>query len=70
MKDDETPVAFLARLSKALKAHEGMDADLAEVVVKNLLTASPTEDCVEQALATITLLASERSRLPKDIADV
>jgi hypothetical protein len=70
MKDDETPAVFLARLSKTLKAHEGVDAGLAGVVAKNLLTASPTEDCVEQALAAITVLASERSRLPKDDADV
>lgn len=70
MIDDETPAVFLARLSKTLKAYEGVDADLAEVVAKNLLTASPTEDCVEQALAAITIIASERSLLLKDDADV
>lgn len=67
--DDETPTAFLARLGTALKTREGVDADLAEVVSEHLLTVSPTKDCVEQALAAITRLASERTSPPKESAD-
>jgi hypothetical protein len=68
-ENDETPADFLARLGRALKAREGVDGDLAEVVSNHLLTASPPEDCVERALAAILALASERTSPPKEGAD-
>lgn len=66
----ETPAAFLADLGKALKAREGIDADLADIVSCHILIAAPAEDCVEQAMMEISTLAATRAAPPKENADV
>ena len=57
----ETPAAFLSELGHALTSLEGVDADLANLVSKHILTASPHEDAVDQALSDITALARQRA---------
>lgn len=65
----ETPAAFLADLGKALKARQEMDADLASIVSQHILTATPAEDCVEQAMMAITALAATRATPAKENVD-
>jgi len=67
--EDETIGEFLDRLGKMLKAREGVDADLAEIVVQHILTPTPAEDCVEQAMTAIDSLAAARTSSPKEGAD-
>lgn len=66
---EETPAVFLADLGKTLKVREGMDADLASIVSHYILTATPAEDCVEQAMTEITALAATRAAPAKENAD-
>ncbi len=60
---------FLTELGEVLKAQEGADAELAEIVAQHILAAAPAEGCVEQALKAITALAAERASPPKVNAD-
>jgi hypothetical protein len=70
MKDDEeTPAAFLAQLSQTLKTRDGVDAGLAEIVAKHILTAAPAEDWVERAMTAVIALAAARATPPKENAD-
>ena len=64
----EMPMEFLSKLGDALKAHEGVDIALANLVSQHLLTTAPNQDCVGQALAAITQLATDRASLPKEPA--
>ena len=66
---DGTCAAFLAQLGHALKTREGVDAELAEIVVEHILTAAPAEDCVEQAMTAINELAAVRVTPPKENVD-
>jgi predicted hydrolase (HD superfamily) len=67
--EDETIGEFLDHLGKMLKVREGVDADLAEIVVQHILTPTPAEDCVEQAMTAIDSLAAARTSSPKEGAD-
>jgi len=67
--NDETSGAFLAHLGQALKTCEGVDAELAGIVEKYILTPAPAEDCVEKAMTAINTLAAARIALPKKNAD-
>lgn len=63
MDNDKTemPAVFLAELGKTLKASEGVDTELAKIISLHILTAVPTEDCLEQALTAIKALAANRA---------
>jgi len=65
----ESPAAFLVGLGKALKASQEMDADLASIVSQHILTATPAEDCMEQAMIAIIALAATRATPAKENAD-
>ena len=70
MKNDEqVPAASLAQLRQALKARQGVDAGLAEIVAEHILTAAPAGDCLEQATTAITALAAARAARPKEHPD-
>ncbi len=62
----DTLATFLAELGKALIVNEGMDADLASILSRHLLNAAPTEDCVEQAMMAINVLAANRAAPAKE----
>ena len=66
---DETPAGFLDTVSEALKAREGVDVQLAEIVTEHILTASPGEDCLEEAMEAINVLARARVRLLGEAVD-
>lgn len=57
----ETPEAFLAGLSMALKMSVDVDADLASILSDHLLTATPRANVVDNAKAAIVALAAKRS---------
>jgi hypothetical protein len=63
---DETPEAFLAKLGQALKACEGVDSELAEIVVNHILAPSTAQDRLEQAMMAINALAVSRSTPPQE----
>ena len=67
--DDETSDAFLTQLGQALKTREGVDAELAGIVVEHILTRAPAEDCVGQAMTAINKLAASRANPPEEHAD-
>lgn len=73
MLDDHKPVetaaAFLAELGKTLKAREGVDVHLAEIVASRLLATAPEEDCVGLARAAIVALAAKRAGPSTEHAD-
>jgi len=70
MKNEETtPVTFLSQLAQALKTHQGVDVDLAEIVGEHLLTAVPAAECLEHAMTAIIGLAEARATRPKEHAD-
>lgn len=64
--NNETPAVFLAQLGQALKTCQGVDAGLAEIVAEQILTAAPTEDCLEQAMTAIMTLAAARATQPME----
>lgn len=57
----ETPDAFLAGVSKALKASVDIDADLASILSDHLLTITPHASVVANAKAAIVALAAKRA---------
>lgn len=57
----ETPTVFLMRLSKELKETYGADADLAGILVDNLLTVAPEANVVANARTAIVALAGRRA---------
>jgi len=67
--DVKPPAVFLAELGQALKACQGVDAGLAEIVAEHILTATPAEGCLERAMTTITTLAAARASHAKENAD-
>lgn len=67
--DDETSGAFLACLGEELKTSEGVDMELAGIIVKHILTPTPAEDCVERAMTAINTLAAGRITPPKGNTD-
>lgn len=52
-----------------LKVREGVDTDLADIVVQHILTPTPAEDCVDQAMTAIDSLAAARTSSPREGAD-
>lgn len=67
--DDKTIGEFLDHLGTMLKVREGVDADLADIVVQHILTPAPAEHCVDQAMTAIDSLAAARSGPAKVGAD-
>ena len=65
----ESPVTFLEELGKSLNSTDVTDAELAKIVSQHILTASPDEDCVEQAMTAIAKLAATRATSPKEYSD-
>lgn len=57
----DTPEAFLANLSGALKASDGVDADLATIVTDHLLTVTPHANAVANAKSAIVAVALRRA---------
>lgn len=57
----ETPEAFLAGVSAALKASEEVDADLAAILSDHLLTVTPDANVIANARAAILMLATKRA---------
>lgn len=56
-----TPAAFLSELGNALKSREGVDPDLANLILQHILTAAPDQNCVEQASKAMAALADARA---------
>lgn len=56
-----TPDAFLAVVSKTLKASVDVDSDLASILSDQLLTATPHANAVANAKAAIVALAAKRA---------
>ncbi|MBS4009779.1 MAG: hypothetical protein KGZ72_03380 [Roseovarius sp.] len=61
----ETPDEFLDALGERLVAKEGVDKDLAGVLMTHILKATPAQNAVAQAKDAILKLASERAAPPK-----
>lgn len=57
----DTPSEFLAKLGQKLKDSEGIDQDLAQILVENILSSSPASDCVKKASKAIADLAEDRA---------
>ena len=64
-----SPEDFLARLSEALKASDGVDADIASILADHLLTATPHANAVANAKAAIAALAENRANPAKEQTD-
>lgn len=65
----ETPDAFLASVSKTLKASAGVDADLSSILSDHLLTVTPHANAVANAKDAIIALAVKRAAPAKEQAD-
>jgi anti-sigma factor ChrR (cupin superfamily) len=65
----ETPESFLVALSKALKEAEGVDADVADILVSHLLTVTPAKNAVTSAKDAILKLAETRAASARELAD-
>jgi hypothetical protein len=61
----DSPADFLAQLSTALLAHEGVDSELAEILKTHILAIAPATDCVTKAKAAISALAKKRAAPPE-----
>jgi hypothetical protein len=61
VEPSETPDAFLAGVSKALKGSADVDADLARILSDQLLTITPHANVVANAKAAIIALAAKRA---------
>ena len=57
----ETPEALLKRTTKAIRATEGADPDLLDILVEKILVLSPSENAVADAAKAIEALAEERA---------
>jgi hypothetical protein len=60
-----SPADFLMSLGKALREQENTDADLADILAKHLLTATPAIDAVAKAKESIVKLAVLRAKPTK-----
>ena len=65
----EGPEDFLANLGRVLRAQEGVDVELAEILATHLLTARPDADAVSKAKDAILKLASNRAVAPNSEPD-
>ncbi|MHA6644001.1 hypothetical protein [Mesorhizobium sp. A623] len=61
----ETPQAILAALAETLKTSEGIDTDLAGIVIDHILTTNPHADAVTNAKTAIMKLAAKRAAPPE-----
>ena len=57
----ETPEALLKRTTDAIRATEGADPDLLDILVEKILTPSPSKNAVADAVKAIETLAEERA---------
>ena len=64
-----TPEEFLNKLKNSLKSHEALDTELSEIVLDQILTEYPSEDCSDLALAAIIELAAKRAATKKELSD-
>lgn len=69
MVNDNTPPdtlrSVLASIGVALKARNGADKELADILATHLLVADPTNGVVEDAHLAILKLAAARADLPE-----
>ncbi|MEQ8349162.1 MAG: hypothetical protein RIB84_04995 [Sneathiellaceae bacterium] len=63
--ETESIAEFLKNLGKVLREKENMDSDLADILAKHLLTATPAVDAVAKAKEAIVKLAVARADPPK-----
>ncbi|WP_171054002.1 hypothetical protein [Arenibacterium halophilum] len=61
----DTPDVFLIALGENLKANEGVDVELADILGSHILKAAPAQNAVTHAKDAILKLASERANPPK-----
>lgn len=61
----ETPDQFLDALGDNLKAKEGLDADLVDILTTYILKTTPAPNAVAQAKEAIQRLAIERGNISK-----
>jgi hypothetical protein len=64
-KSADTPEAFLDALGNSLKAKEGVDVALTDILQTHILKATPAQNAVAQAKDAILKLAGERANPPK-----
>lgn len=64
-KSAETPDGFLKALAEGLKAREGVDAELADILETHILKAAPAQNAVALAKDAILKRASERANPPQ-----
>ena len=67
--DAETPGSFLDELGRALKARDGVDSELADIVAEHILNLAPASDCVDRAMAAMKTLAESRVAPAEDGED-
>lgn len=63
-KSVDTPDVFLKALGESLKAKEGVDVGMADILRAHILKAAPAQNAVAQAKDAILELASERANPP------
>lgn len=61
----DAPEAFLEVLGESLKAKEGVDIGLADILKTHILKAAPAQNAVTRAKDAILKLASERANPPQ-----
>lgn len=59
----DTPTTFLTKLSGTLKGTDGIDDDLAGILIDHLLTVAPHANAVANAKAAIVALSAQRAAL-------
>lgn len=67
--EKQTLDMLMDNIGKALKAREGVDGGLAEIVSKHILTTKPSQDCVDQAMKAIYILVTKRANPSKENVD-
>lgn len=65
----DTPDAFLAGVSKTLKASADVDVDLASILSDHLLTVTPHANAIANAKAAIVAMATKRAAPAEGQAD-
>jgi len=66
---ETTPAWFLAQLGETLTTCEGVDVEIARLLVEHIIKPVPAKDCVEQTTMAIKTLAAFRVTPPKVSAD-
>ena len=61
----DTPDVFLIALGENLKAKEGVDVGMADILRTHILKSVPAQNAVAQAKDVILKLAGERTNPPK-----